>query len=187
MKAVRTATLLCLAIALVTPALAASPAAKHSKPLDIRAFYGEWQGAAEARSEADEDFSTTNRDIAVSMKPTDLGGFVLSWSTLQRQKGDPQAPTEVLKSTAVEFIPTAEANRWQAKTKANVYEGGILYWARLDADTLTISTFTIGKDGKPELQTYRRKVTANKMRLEFSNIKDGEVVRVVSGNLTKTQ
>jgi hypothetical protein len=114
-----------------------------------------------------------------------LGGFRLSWSTVQRQKGDPTAPTEVMKSTTVEFIPTADANRWQAKQQANVYAGGILYWARLDGGTLTVTTFTIASDGQPEMQTYRRKLTGGRMKLEFSNVRDGEVQRVVSGDLRK--
>jgi hypothetical protein len=151
----------------------------------IAAFYGEWQGTAKAASETDEDFSSTNRDVAVTVKPAELGGFVLSWSTLQRDKGDPKSPTEVLKSTTVEFIPTAQANRWQAKTSANVYAGGILYWARLDGDTLTVTTFTIAADGKPEMQTYRRRVKGATMRLDFSNVRDGDVQRIVSGELKR--
>ena len=156
-----------------------------AKPAGIGAFYGEWRGTAKAMSETDEDFSATNRDVAVTIKPNELGGFVLSWSTVQRDKGDPKAPTEVMKSTTVEFIPTQEANRWQAKRLANVYAGGILYWARLDADALIVTTFTIAPDGKPEMQTYRRKVAAGRMKLEFSNVKDGEVQRVVTGEMKR--
>lgn len=151
----------------------------------LKDFYGEWRGTAKAMSETDEDFSSTNRDLALSIAPSALGGFRLSWSTVQRQKGDPTAPTEVMKSTTVEFIPTAEANRWQARQQANVYAGGILYWARLDADTLTVTTFTIASDGKPEMQTYRRRLTGGRMKLEFSNVRDGEVQRIVSGELKK--
>lgn len=160
------------------------PAAKPAT-VALKDFFGEWRGTAKAMSETDEDFSTSNRDLALSIKPNDLGGFRLSWSTVQRQKGDPAAPTEVMKSTTVEFIPTAEANRWQSKQQANVYAGGILYWARLDADTLTVTTFTIVNGGKPEMQTYRRRLTSGRMKLEFSNVLDGEVQRVVSGDLRR--
>lgn len=183
----RFVTTLAVFVCLVAPALA-NPAAKapaKAPSIAIKDFFGEWRGTAKAMSETDEDFSTSNRDLALSIKPNDLGGFRLSWSTVQRQKGDPTAPTEVMKSTTVEFIPTAEANRWQSKQQANVYAGGILYWARLDADTMTVTTFTIASDGKPEMQTYRRKLTNGRMKLEFSNVRDGEVQRVVSGDLRK--
>jgi hypothetical protein len=176
---------LLLALILLVPAIATAKPAAPGKTADIKSFFGEWRGNAKAMSETDEDFSSTNRDVALTIRPTALGGFVLSWSTVQRQKGDPAAPTEVMKSTTVDFIPTADANRWQAKQQANVYAGGILYWARLDGDTLTVTTFTIGDDGRPEMQTYRRRVVAGRMKLEFSNVRDGEVQRVVTGELRR--
>jgi hypothetical protein len=173
------ASLLFVAAAFGTAAIAA-PAAP-----DIKAYFGEWRGQATALSETDEDFPSTKRDIAVTMAPTDLGGFTLSWSTLQRQKGDPKAPLEVLKSTTVEFVPSVEENQWRAKAEADPYTGGIIYFARLDARGLTVTSFTIAKDGKPEYQTYRRTVSGNAMRLEFSNVKDGKFLRTVKGELTR--
>jgi hypothetical protein len=169
------------AVLFAVPALAKAPVASPG----IKAFFGEWRGTATAMSETDEDFSSSKRDLALTIKPNELGGFVLSWSTLQRQKGDPQSPTEVMKATTVEFIPTSEANRWQAKTQANVFAGGILYWARLDNDVLTVTTFTIARDGRPEMQTYRRQIGGGRMKLTFSNVRDGEVQRVVSGDLKR--
>jgi len=136
-------------------------------------------------SETDEDFPTTKRDIAVSLAKSDLGGFLLSWSTLQRQKGDPKSPLEVLKSTTVEFVPAPAPNKWRAKAEVDPYSGGILYWARLDGSGLVVSSFTIGDDGKPEFQTYRRRVVGKEMRLEFSNVSDGKFVRTVKGSLRK--
>lgn len=173
------ASFLFLATALATSAVAAPT------PFDIHPYFGEWRGVATALSETDEDFPQTKRDIAVTMSPTNLGGFTMSWSTLQRQKGDPKAPLEVLKSTTVEFVPSVQENQWRAKAEADPYTGGIIYFARLDARGLTITSFTIAKDGKPEYQTYRRTVAGNTMRLEFSNVKDGKFVRTVKGQLTR--
>ena len=167
----------------VATAFAANTAAPA--PFDIKPYFGEWRGIATALSETDEDFPSTKRDIAVTMSPTNLGGFTLSWSTLQRQKGDPKAPLEVLKSTTVEFVPSVQENQWRAKAEADPYTGGIIYFARLDSRGLTVTSFTIAKDGKPEYQTYRRAVTGNTMRLEFSNVKDGKFIRTVKGQLTR--
>lgn len=169
---------------LVTPA-AAAPA--KVVPLTIETYYGDWQGTATAMSETDEDFPTSKRDIAVSVSKTNIGGFLLSWSTLQRQKGNPKAPLEVLKSTTVEFVPALAPNSWRAKADTDPYTGGILYWARLDGRGLVVSSFTINADGRPEYQTYVRRVAGNEMRLEFSNVNDGKFVRTVKGNLRKTK
>jgi hypothetical protein len=171
------------AIALFVVPAAAAPAKVAA--LAIETYYGDWQGTATAMSETDEDFPTSKRDIAVSVSKTNIGGFLLSWSTLQRQKGNPKAPLEVLKSTTVEFVPSLAPNTWRAKADTDPYTGGILYWARLDGRGLVVSSFTINADGRPEYQTYVRRVAGNEMRLEFSNVNDGKFVRTVKGNLRK--
>ena len=180
----RLATVAVLIFAFATAA-AAAPKRVAVAPPTLDAYYGDWQGTAIAMSETDEDFPTSKRDIAVSMKKSDLSGFHLSWSTLQRQKGNPRAPLEVLKSTTVEFVPALAPNTWRAKTDTDPYSGGVLYWARLDGSGLVVSSFTVGQDGKPEYQTYRRRVEGPVMRLEFSNVSDGKFVRKVKGSLRK--
>jgi len=174
---------LTVAALIAAPAWAA-PAGKVT-PLAIDIYYGDWQGTATALSETDEDFPSTKRDIAVSVNKTDIGGFLLSWSTLQRQKGNPKAPLEVLKSTTVEFVPSISPNTWRAKADTDPYTGGILYWARLDGRGLVISSFTINTDGRPEYQTYTRRVLGKEMKLEFTNVNDGKFVRTVKGSLRK--
>lgn len=164
---------------------AAAPAAVSGDPTKIESYFGDWQGTAKAMSETDEDFPESNRDIAVSINKTALGGFLLSWSTLQRQKGNPKAPLEVTKATTVEFVPAPQQNQWRAKADSDPYSGGIIYWARLDGTGLVISSFTIGEGGKPEFQTYRRRIVGKEMKLEFSNVVDGKFVRTVKGNLRK--
>ena len=171
--------------AVLSLALPAFSAPKPPQPLTIEAYYGEWQGTATAMSETDEDFPTSSRDIALKIDKSDLGGLIISWSTLQRQKGNPKAPLEVMKSTSVELVPAVVPNTWKAKADADPYTGGILYWARLDGSGLVISSFTINADGKPEYQTYRRRVAGNDMKLEFSNVTDGKFVRTVRGSLKR--
>ena len=166
------------------PASAAAPKPAPAANV-IDSYFGDWQGTATAMSETDEDFPTSKRDIALNISKSDLGGFLISWSTLQRQKGNPKAPLEVLKSTTVEFVPALVPNTWKAKADADPYSGGILYWARLDGAGLVISSFTINSDGKPEYQTYRRRLAGNEMKLEFTNVTDGKFVRTVKGALKK--
>ena len=171
--------------AVLSLSLPAVSAPKPPQPLSIENYYGEWQGTATAMSETDEDFPTSSRDIALKIDKSDLGGLIISWSTLQRQKGNPKAPLEVMKSTSVELVPAVVPNTWKAKADADPYTGGILYWARLDGSGFVISSFTINADGKPEYQTYRRRVAGNDMKLEFSNVTDGKFVRTVKGSLKR--
>jgi hypothetical protein len=184
MPLVRTFAAFAASLMLAAAALAAAPKAPPAPPT-LDAYFGDWQGTATAMSETDEDFPTSKRDIAVTINKTDLGGFMLSWSTLQRQKGDPKAPLEVLKSTTVEFVPAPAPNTWRARAETDPYTGGILYWARLDGRGLVVSSFTINPDGRPEYQTYARRVTGKEMKLEFSNVSDGKFVRSVKGTLRK--
>ena len=90
-----------------------------------------------------------------------------------------------MKSTTVDFVPAPMPNTWKAKAEVDPYSGGVLYWARLDGTGLVISSFAINADGKPELQTYRRRVTGKEMRLEFSNVTDGKLIRSVKGSLRR--
>ena len=170
-----------MAAAMPSGAAPARPAVE----VTLDSYYGDWQGTATAMSETDEDFPTSKRDIALTITKSDIGGFLVSWSTLQRQKGNPKAPLEVLKSTTVEFVPGLVPNTWKAKADVDPYNGGILYWARLDGSGLVISSFTINADGKPEYQTYRRRIAGKEMRLEFSNVTDGKFVRTMKGSLRK--
>jgi hypothetical protein len=175
-----------IGIAVLAFSLPVSAAPKKAPaPPSIEQYFGEWQGTATAMSETDEDFPTSKRDIAVSISKSDIGGVILSWSTLQRQKGNPKAPLEVTKSTTVEFVPAPHPNTWRSKTDADPYSGGTLYWARLDGAGFSVSSFSVNADGKPEFQTYRRRLSGPEMKLEFSNVTDGKFVRTVRGSLKK--
>jgi len=173
-----------LAMVGITSVAVAAPA-RPAVQVSIDEYFGDWQGTATAMSETDEDFPTSKRDIALTITKSDIGGFLVSWSTLQRQKGNPKAPLEVLKSTTVEFVPAIGLDTWKSKTEVDPYSGGVLYWARLDGAGLVISSFTINPNGKPEYQTYRRRISGKEMRLEFSNVTDGKFVRTVKGSLRK--
>lgn len=170
------------AIAAAFLALAVTPVAAD---VSIKAFYGEWVGTAVSETEQSVTFALTVRDIGVAIKPVEGGGFALTWSTVQRQKGDPNAPTEELKSTTVAFVPAGAPNLWRAAEQVDPINGGTLYWAALDGQTLTVNGLAVDERGRAEIQIYRRTLTVQGMELEFVRIVGGEIVRSAKGKLTK--
>lgn len=162
--------------------LAAAPAMAADLP--VSAFFGEWRGSALSESRISVHFSLTPRDIGVVVRPAG-DGFALTWSTVQRQKGDPNNPVEELKSTTVEFQP-ARPGVWRAVGAKDPAASGEPYiWAHVDGQTLVVSGLQIGADGRHELQIYRRTLSGSGMTLEFTRIVDGEPVRTAEGRLVK--
>lgn len=163
--------------------LAAWPAMAADLP--VSAFFGEWRGSALSESRISVHFSLTPRDIGVLVRPAGGDGFALTWSTVQRQKGDPSNPVEELKSTTVEFQP-ARPGVWRAAGAQDPAASGAPYlWAHVDGQTLVVTGLQIGPDGGHELQVYRRTLSGSGMALEFTRIVDGEPVRTAEGRLVK--
>lgn len=152
--------------------------------LSIKAFEGKWQGSAVSESDISVHFRLTSRDIDVEIRPSG-DGFDITWNTVQRQKGDPNNPREVLKSTSVAFRNVG-ANLWAAATNGDPLASGAPYvWATVRDRSLIISSLRIYADGRHELQIYRRTLSGTGMELEFERLVDGEQVRSVSGRLVK--
>lgn len=162
--------------------LAAAPA--WAADLPISAFFGEWSGSALSESSISVNFTLTPRDIGVVVRPAGEG-FALTWSTVQRQKGDPNNPEEELKSTTVEFQPV-RAGVWRAAGAQDPAASGEPYlWAHVDGQTLVVNGLRIDPDGRHELQVYRRTLSGSGMALQFTRLVEGEPVRTAEGRLVK--
>ncbi len=176
---------MCLTV-IVSMALLTVPAARAQQDVSLPAFYGKWVGSAVSESEISVHFQLSVRDIGVEVKPLDGGAFELTWSTVQRQKGDPNAPTEVLKSTTLVFEPApGRDDQWWAKDTGNLKDGKSVAWARIEKNALVVNSFAVNEDGSSELQTYQRALTGLGMELKFTRVIDGELVRTAEGKLTK--
>ena len=163
-----------------------APAAQAQQKVSLGAFYGNWVGSAVSESEISVHFQLTVRDIGVEVKPLENNAFELTWSTVQRQKGNPDAPTEVLKSTTLVFEPAqGRSDQWWAKDTGELKEGKSVVWARLEKNALVVNSFAVNPDGSSELQTYHRALTGLGMELKFTRVLDGELVRSAEGKLTK--
>lgn len=149
----------------------------------IDAFFGQWKGSGVSESEISANFHMTARDLEVIVGPAPGNGFVITWSTVQRQKGNPDKPTEAVKATTITFAASGKGT-WLAKGGDPV-TGGPLAWARLQENTLILSTLQISTDGIGEYQVYRRTLSGSGMELEFIRIEDGQQLRTAKAKLVK--
>ncbi len=173
-----TAVWLSLAVLAGAPAMA-------GENLPIEAFAGHFEGTGIARDEVSKYFDETVRELAVTIVPED-GGFALSWSTVLRQGGDPDNPDVREKSHALFFEPTDRAHVFQGAVELDPLAGWPFVWARISGNTLTVYSLLVHEDGSYEIQAYARTLSAMGMELHFTRVRDGELVRSVTGKLVKT-
>lgn len=105
-----------LAPILLLLALVVGAAPAQATSAKIQAFFGKWEGNAVSESRISVNFQLTVRDINVEVGPSG-GGFLLTWRTVQRQKGSPSDPKEVLRETTLDFQPV-RAGIWRAGDSA---------------------------------------------------------------------
>ena len=64
-------------------------------------------------------------------------------------------------------------------------KGDPYVWARIEDGALRIHALIIREDGGYELQIHNRVLTASGLDLSYSRIRDGEVLRTVTGSLRR--
>ncbi len=159
-------------------------AAAQERDLSIRAFYGTWVGSAISESAVSITFPVTIRDLDVTIAET-ASGFRLEWTTILRQRGDPESPTVQRKSSVLDFVASGRAGVWAAAGNTDPLASGTYAWAHISGQKLSVNILTIAKDGSHAMQVYERTVAPQGMQLAFRRIVDGETVRTVDGKLIK--
>ena len=155
-----------------------------AKDLDIAAFFGVWEGNAVSESDISLYFRLSSRDINVEVRPAG-DGFAITWKTVQRQKGDPNSPTEELKAATTTYR-LARPGVWGAEGNADPLSSGSPYsWAYVQDNTLVVKSMAIRADGTHEMQIYERTLTGTGMELKFTRLQDGAEVRTANGRLVK--
>lgn len=153
--------------------------------LPLKAFFGTWSGTGLARNEESDYFGLTIRDLDVTIQGAGEG-FVLNWTTVLREGGDPKNPKVKRKSESLSFQPTARPGIYApAESARDPVAGGRTIWARVKGQTLTVSTLSVLDDGGFELQRYDRTLTDLGMELDFVSMRDHGIARHVTGRLTK--
>ena len=171
---------------LVVAALVSMGAAlAQERDLAIQAFAGQWQGSAISESTVSIHFGLTVRDLDVNIRPVG-GGFEIDWTTILRQKGDPESPTVVRKSNRrMRFAPTAVPSVFRGADSSDPLAGGPYAWAAIRGHTLSINVLTIAADGALTMQIYDRTLSPLGMALSFRRLVDGAIERTVDGKLVK--
>lgn len=152
--------------------------------VSISAFYGKWSGSGVSESNVSLYFRLTSRDLDVSIAP-EGDGFVVNWTTVQRQRGAPENPTPERKSSVLQFVATDRPNVWRATGSSDPLLDERYAWARLRGQTLTVHTLAIAEDGGYEMQVYDRTLSPLGMNLDFVAFRNGEERRTAMGRLVK--
>lgn len=153
----------------------------------IEPFIGEYSG----RAMSENDSGLEERDMSVQIEQRDKGGFVVKWTTVSRGSVSNRLKK---KSYTVEFIPTKRPNIYSSAMKTNVFggrqaldplKGDPFVWARIHDETLTVYALIVTDEGGYEMQTYDRTLIAEGMNLRFSRVRDGEILKQISGTLER--
>lgn len=148
-------------------------------------FFGDYEG--EAISATDGELE--QRDLRVSIDPID-GGFSVNWVVVTTKTGGKVKRKEY----TVNFKPSGREKIYRSAMRTNVFgqavpldpmKGDPYVWARIDGEALRVHALIIREDGGYELQVYNRVLIPSGLELSYSRIRDGEVLRTVTGTLRR--
>ena len=152
--------------------------------LEIADFVGEWQGMGILETEDSLFFSMNRRDIDVRIEGNN-SRFTVEWTAVTRSGNNPDDPEIRRESASLTFTPSDHPHVYEASTSADPLGGGVLSWARLHGETLSVYQMAILEDGGYSVATYDRTLVNNELQLRFVRLQDGQPVRQVNGQLSR--
>ena len=90
-----------------------------------------------------------------------------------------------MKTATEQFDRTDNAAVFHAENSGALLKGEPVTWARIDGDTLTMTTITVSEKGGYDVASWARTVSGDDMKLVFTRFRDGELVRKVEGDLVR--
>ena len=171
-------------LAVLAILLAAAPAAAQDR-LPLEAFVGTWSGTGIAEDDDSLFFAVTARDLDVVIRP-EQDGFRIDWTALIRSGGDPANPDVRRRSASLVLQPAGQPGLYRAPESSDPLLGGVMSWARIHGNTLSVYQLVLNDEGGYELTNYDRTLNDLGMESVFQRIRDGQIVRVVRGRLVKT-
>ena len=149
---------------------------------DPAKFYGKFAGEVTTAMAPKPSDVGTKRQSSVEIKAAPEAGFLVYWTTEFPER--PEGPDRV-RTTSLHFLPTTNPDIWRSERTGDPLYGQALIWAQVTAQSFTIYTTIIPKDGSPIMTIYRRTLSGDGLALEFERIEDGKRKTHVSGLLKK--
>ena len=151
----------------------------------IERFYGTYAG--EAVSESGDGID--KRDINAEITPQGKGFKVKFTVVVKRGKDKPRRD-----EYTIVFSPSKRAGIFSSAMRTDVFGNSVpldplagdpYMWSRLDGDKLWRYALFVTDIGGYEMQTYEYTLVSGGMDLRYSRVRDGEVLRTVTGKLKK--
>ncbi len=158
----------------------------EAAPADFEAFFGEFEGQA-----ITNHGDIRKRDLRVKILPHE-NGFTVSWISVTRRSSGKLKRKEY----SINFLPSGRSNIYRSGERTDFFgnavpldpmEGDPYVWARIHEDTLTVYALHVLEDGGYEMQTYERRRIPGGLDLQYSRVRDGEILRTVSGTLAEVE
>jgi len=153
----------------------------------VERFFGTYVG--EAVSQTGEELD--KRDISAEISPEGKG-FKVKWTAvIKRGKDKPRR-----EERTVAFLPSHRPDIFSSGMRTDQFgnpvpldplAGDPYIWARIDGPKLWMYALFVTDTGGYEMQTYERTLVPGGMDLRYSRVRDGEILRTVTGKLKKVK
>ncbi len=153
----------------------------------IQRFYGGYVGEAVSESGDGLDKRDINAEIAPQGK-----GFKVSFTVIVKRGSEPPRRDEY----TIAFVPTKRPGIYGSAMRMDVFGNAVpkdplvgdpYMWARVDKDKLWRYALFVTENGGYEMQTYEYTLVPGGMNLRYSRVRDGEILRTVTGKLKKVK
>ena len=153
----------------------------------VERFYGTYAGDAVSESGDGLDKRDINAEIAPQGK-----GFKVSFTVIVKRGSEPPRRDEY----TIAFVPTKRPGIYGSAMRMDVFGNAVpkdplvgdpYMWARVDKDKLWRYALFVTENGGYEMQTYEYTLVPGGMNLRYSRVRDGEILRTVTGKLKKVK
>jgi hypothetical protein len=154
---------------------------------EFQRFLGTYAG--EAVSASGEEFD--KRDISVEIT-SEGKGFKVKWTVVIKRGRDRPRREE----RTIAFLPAKRPDVFSSAMRTDQFGNAVpldplsgepYIWARIDGSKLWMYALFVTETGGYEMQTYERTLVPGGMELRYARVRDGEVLRTVTGKLKKVR
>ncbi|HWC02533.1 MAG TPA: hypothetical protein VHF87_07165 [Methylomirabilota bacterium] len=153
----------------------------------IERFFGTYVGEAISESGDELDKRDINAEVTSQGK-----GFKVKFTVVVKRGKDKPRRDEY----TIVFTPSRRTGIYSSAMRTDVFGNAVpldpiagdpYMWARLDGDKFWRYALFVTETGGYEMQTYEYTLVPGGLALRYSRIRDGEVLRTVTGKLKKVR